>query len=31
MDIIIKNGKNEELNIKFLTVFLNTQTLKLIR
>ena len=30
MDIIIKNGKNEELNIKILTVFLNTQTLKLI-
>ena len=30
MDIIIKNGKNEELDIKILTVFLNTQTLKLI-
>ena len=30
MDIIIKNAKNEELNIKILTVFLNTQTLKLI-
>ena len=30
MDIIIKNMKHAELNTKFASAFLNTQTLKII-